>query len=310
MEGDWNGAQGKNQYQYNGKELNNDFGLGWNDYGARFYDPAIARWTTVDPLAEKYNRWSGYNYCIGNPLKFIDPNGKSVSNTIVTSEDGKQQFLIKDNQPDAIAIMSEDNYNAAKKRFDRSRGNMGLSDVIKIRDKANFLYMVDGMRQLERLGNMLEPQNEYFTDKNGKKITGLHPEMQAGFHVNGNKLSVNMKTAVAGSVINCNLMHVPSMHVHTSAYVPEAEYIHTPSGGKTPIHGIGDGPCSDPSPNDWFNAIENRKTSDAYNVEINSNCIHIFKQCSPAFNINYPENSVGEPNPTYHIIIDRKLMNL
>ena len=30
----------QNQYQYNGKELNEEFKLNWMDYGARFYDPA------------------------------------------------------------------------------------------------------------------------------------------------------------------------------------------------------------------------------------------------------------------------------
>lgn len=37
-----------------------------------------ARWLSVDPLADKYPGWSPYNYCINNPLKFIDPNGDSV----------------------------------------------------------------------------------------------------------------------------------------------------------------------------------------------------------------------------------------
>jgi RHS repeat-associated protein len=78
MEGNWtpSGANGGgNKYQYNGKELNDDFGLGWNDYGARFYDPAVARWITVDPLSSKMGRYSGYCYTFNNPVRFIDPLG-------------------------------------------------------------------------------------------------------------------------------------------------------------------------------------------------------------------------------------------
>ena len=43
MEGNWNGAGGDNKYQFGGKELNTEFDLNWNDYGARWYDPAMAR---------------------------------------------------------------------------------------------------------------------------------------------------------------------------------------------------------------------------------------------------------------------------
>lgn len=61
---------------FNGKELQREFGLNWMDYGARFYDAAVARWWVVDPMAEEYSEWSPYSYVLGNPLIYIDPDGK------------------------------------------------------------------------------------------------------------------------------------------------------------------------------------------------------------------------------------------
>ena len=65
-------------YKYNGKELDRKGGLDWYDYGARQYDAALGRWHTVDPLAEKYYSISPYAYCAGNPIKYIDPDGRTV----------------------------------------------------------------------------------------------------------------------------------------------------------------------------------------------------------------------------------------
>ena len=66
----------KNKYLYNGKELQDDrlngafFGL--LDYGARFYDPQIGRFTGLDPLANKFVWITPYNYAENDPVGAID----------------------------------------------------------------------------------------------------------------------------------------------------------------------------------------------------------------------------------------------
>ena len=104
-----------NPFKYNGKELDEATGLYY--YGARYYDPKMSVWLSVDPLAvynpvmetEFYGDgqhnggvfYSGnlnpYIYCYQNPVIYIDPNGKQTLSPALGygSGGGKMEDLTK-----------------------------------------------------------------------------------------------------------------------------------------------------------------------------------------------------------------------
>ena len=70
-----------------------DFNIPYSDHGARQYNPGIFRWMVPDPLSEKYYGQSVYNYCGGNPMSFVDRDGKDWYETEI--EGGKRYLYTK-----------------------------------------------------------------------------------------------------------------------------------------------------------------------------------------------------------------------
>jgi RHS repeat-associated protein len=67
---------GNHEFLYQGKERMEELGLHWDDFEWRNYDITYFRTTTIDPHGESYVNYSPYSWVAGNPIMFIDPDGR------------------------------------------------------------------------------------------------------------------------------------------------------------------------------------------------------------------------------------------
>ena len=147
----------KNKYLYNGKELQDDQlagrSLNWYDYGARFYDPSLGRFTTIDPWAEKYNSQSGYLYAYNNPVRYTDFLGLGASDEI---DKEKEQQKPEEKKP-------EEKKPEEKKTEEK--------------DKPKTAAELAEQREKEKAENPLDPSN-FDTFEEYQKACENTPELQ------------------------------------------------------------------------------------------------------------------------------------
>jgi RHS repeat-associated protein len=242
MNYDWlnnTGLTADTKYQYNGKEMNDDFGLNWNDYGARWYDASVGRWWSVDLMAEKYSRWSGYNYTMNNPIRFTDPNGMSVSGDYLNSKgkivgnDGKvndgKVYVIKttkksftDGQTVPAAGISNDAADEALTFVEKNSGNTEAFEKNSELINKNFVEVVGDPEARTAMINEVSKDNGKGgeSDANNREYSGV---------VDGNTVIANPPGKVSKPTKGAEAPGAPStetrptFHSHPSGTLVESE---------------------------------------------------------------------------------------
>ena len=75
---------------FTGKERDEETGYGY--FGARYMDHELmTMWLSVDPLSDKYPSISPYNYCVWNPIRLVDPDGRDWYE-VENKETGKKEI--------------------------------------------------------------------------------------------------------------------------------------------------------------------------------------------------------------------------
>ncbi|MDD3014658.1 MAG: hypothetical protein PHC34_13235 [Candidatus Gastranaerophilales bacterium] len=188
------------QYKYNGQEYQDELGLNLYDMDFRDYDPAIGRWTGIDPVVH-YSQ-STYNAFDGNPVFWADPSGADAT-TYVRGSDGewKQSSVQSDEEfkddlrrfglPDYLNYLSQGNVD----------GGSGFNDAIyRIQQQAlgnATIYVTD-----EIVGK--QTIRDYPSDKGGRYKTPLYKVIVSGTDANGNVISKSFKAIRFGIKTNAD----------------------------------------------------------------------------------------------------------
>ena len=201
------GKQNEQPYKYNGKEFERKNGLNWMDYGARMYDAALGRFTTMDPLAEKYYGVSPYVYCGNNPINRIDPDGKDWRvQTRYNRETKKMEYTITVN---AVLYNNSSDQDIDMKQLSTSITEQ-MTNIYTIsgedfETEMNFnLRTVNSLDEIGERDHVIQVVDQSFLDE--KKSKGKTLAQSATYGLNM-EIGTDLAKATVGNKNNRSIAH-------------------------------------------------------------------------------------------------------
>jgi len=119
-------------YRFSGKERDEE--TGYSYFGARYYNPELSIWLSVDPLAGKYPHQSPYSYCGWRPINVIDPDGRDEWEINGKGETTKH---IKTTAHDAFYMVDKDGKRIEGKSKEFAYGTVKANNTPTVNVRGN-----------------------------------------------------------------------------------------------------------------------------------------------------------------------------
>lgn len=220
------------------------------DFGARMYNPAIARWTAIDPLAEKYYGISPYVYCLGNPISIIDPNGMDIwtmdekGNVVWVKESDDHRLYYMNNDgllsDDYVSvsdrsILDDLTKTAAKvdggKEVSSHTSKTGINDIFKVfkfaSDKTKVEWAVHRNGDTYTIGTKHDSSNasswKDYMDEQPNATVHSHPGIDIDNEISSMGYGTNFYTTDQRNVIN---------DVRQNGYITRKSYVYFPNSSR------------------------------------------------------------------------------
>ena len=168
----------KQPYKYNGKELDQMHGLNLYDYSARYYESAVGRFTSVDPLAEKKPWLTPYHYCSNNPIKRVDPDGKWDIEVYASKDRGKSGY--------AVLILKDRKGKEVYRTVVKTIGTGGRKRNVEKSDTPQGEYKILGWRSTGK-GTSYNRDSYGPNDLLALKYQGGEGGVRNGMHIHGGR---------------------------------------------------------------------------------------------------------------------------
>ncbi len=118
--------KGSNNYLFQKQERISDFDLDIDFFKFRPSDSKNGRFWQIDPLAEKWNMVSPYTFCLNNPVKHIDPDGRDVITAIKTNSNSSTYASKSVKYTVTMTVVNLSGADLSKTMFNQSAGSVRL----------------------------------------------------------------------------------------------------------------------------------------------------------------------------------------